>query len=230
MAWCPSGTVKLEGGWGTLEAPGHSLPAGVPHRLLAAQPVRMLFVDPGMTKGHSSLRSKLGVSALSARQVTALERELVAWLENPSSRAPDEQPAPPQHGRWPMVLGWLEQALETAVRVEDAAASASLSPSHFMHWFRQASGLPFRAFVRWLRLQRAVRILATGATLTEAAHLAGFADSAHLSRTFVATFGVSPAPLRSARVVCADVARPPISYWSGALDVEDRSQSGVAAG
>lgn len=223
LAWCPTGTVKLEGGWGMLEAPGHSLPAGVPHRLLAAQPVRMLFVDPGMTKGYSPPRAMPGVSALSARQALALESELVSWLEKPSSGAPDEHPLPPQHGRWPVVLGWLEQSLETAIRVEDAAAAANLSPSHFMHWFRQASGLSFRAFVRWLRLQRAVRTLATGATLTEAAHLAGFADSAHLSRTFVTTFGVSPAPLRSARIVCADVARPPISYRSGALDVEDRS-------
>jgi AraC family transcriptional regulator len=29
-------------------------------------------------------------------------------------------------------------------------------------------------------------------SLTEAAHIAGFADSAHLSRTFRATFGVTP--------------------------------------
>ena len=34
-----------------------------------------------------------------------------------------------------------------------------------------------------------------GASLTEAAHLAGFADSAHLSRTFRAMFGVAPSLL-----------------------------------
>ena len=34
-----------------------------------------------------------------------------------------------------------------------------------------------------------------GANLTEAAHLAGFADSAHLSRTFRAMFGVAPSLL-----------------------------------
>ena len=31
-----------------------------------------------------------------------------------------------------------------------------------------------------------------GSSLTEAAHEAGFADSAHLSRTFRATFGIAP--------------------------------------
>lgn len=232
LAWCPTGTVKLEGAWGTVEAPGHVLPAGVPHRILAAQPVRMLFVDPSLLvmAGDASMRSKPHVRALTASQATALEGELMAWLEKPPSGTPDERPLPMESGRWPAVLEWLEHALEAAVRVEDAAAAAGLSPSHFMHWFREASGLSFRAFVRWLRLQRAVRTLATGATLTQAAHLAGFADSAHLSRTFVATFGVPPAPLRSARIVRTDTARPPISYWPGALDVKDRSQQSDAAG
>lgn len=230
LAWCPTGTVKVEGAWGTLDAPGHVLPAGVPHRILAAQPVRMLFVDTSLLTGDASLCSKPHVRALTATQATALEGELTDWLEKPPSGAPDERPLPRQSGRWPAVFEWLEQALEAPVRVEDAAAAAGLSRSHFMHWFREASGLSFRAFVRWLRLQRAVRTLATGATLTEAAHLAGFADSAHLSRTFVATFGVPPAPLRSAHIVCTDTARPPISYWSGALDVKDRSQQGDAVG
>lgn len=230
LAWCPTGNVKLEGAWGTLEAPGHVLPAGLPHRIMAAQPVRMLFVDTRLLPGDASLCSKPDVRPLTASQATALEGELMAWLEKPSSGAPDERLHPTERGRLPAVLEWLDQALEASVRVEDAAAAAGLSPSHFMHWFREASGMSFRAFVRWLRLQRAVRTLATGATLTEAAHLAGFADSAHLSRTFVATFGVPPAPLRSAQIVCTDTARPPISYWSGALDVKDRSQQGDAAG
>jgi len=232
LAWCPTGNVELEGAWGKLDAPGHVLPAGVQHRILAAQPVRMLFVDPSLLvmAGDASMCSKPPVRALTSSQATALEGELMGWLEKPPSGVPDERPHPMEHGRWPAVLEWLEHAIEAAVRVEDAAAATGLSPSHFMHWFREASGLSFRAFVRWLRLQRAVRTLATGATLTEAAHLAGFADSAHLSRTFVATFGVPPAPLRSAHIVCSGTARPPISYWPGALDVKDRSQQGDAAG
>lgn len=209
LAWCATGTLRLEGAWGTLEACGHVLPAGVQHRLVASQPVRMLFVDPGMTSGAVSAE----VRALTASQASALEGELMEWLRHPlSASVQHERVDAAQRGRWPDILDWLEQKLDGTVRAEDAAAAAGLSSSHFMHWFRQASGLSFRAFVRWLRLQRAVRTLATGATLTEAAHLAGFADSAHLSRTFVATFGVRPAPLRSARIVCSDAAQPPIRY------------------
>ncbi len=54
------------------------------------------------------------------------------------------------------------------------------------------------------------------ATLTRSTGLlrqqqaAGFADSAHFTRTFVQTFGVPPSPLRSARIVCHEDRRPPI--------------------
>jgi len=179
----------------------------------------MVFLDPTVL-GHEPARSlPAGAAALSALQVDVLEDELDRWLQGedlagvhhpPDSRT-DNDP------RWAAVLAWLEQALETSVRVEDAAEAVGLSSSRFMHWFAEASGLTFRAYIRWLRLQRAVRTLSDGSTLTEAAHLAGFADSAHLTRTFVATFGVRPAPLRGARIVCADHVTPPLTPHGLAL-------------
>ena len=42
----------------------------------------------------------------------------------------------------------------------------------------------------------AVERMADGASLTEAAHEAGFADSAHFSRTFRRMFGLAPSSLR----------------------------------
>lgn len=219
LAWCSHGTLQLEGAWGVMDTPGHLLPAPVPHRLVAAQPLRMVFLDPTVL-GHEPARNlPAGAAALTALQVDVLEDELDRWLRGedlagvhhpPDSRT-DNDP------RWEAVLAWLEQALETSVRVEDAAEAVGLSSSRFMHWFAEASGLTFRAYIRWLRLQRAVRTLSDGSTLTEAAHLAGFADSAHLTRTFVATFGVRPAPLRGARIVCADHVTPPLTPHGLAL-------------
>ena len=213
LAWCSLGTLRLEGAWGVMDSPGHFLPASVPHRLVAAQPLRMVFLDPTVL-GHEAARSlPESAAALTTMQVDVLEDELDRWLQG-EDLAHDHQPPDSRTDddpRWTNVLAWLDQALEASVRVEDAAEVVGLSPSRFMHWFAEASGLSFRAYVRWLRLQRAVRTLSDGSTLTEAAHLAGFADSAHLTRTFVATFGVPPAPLRGARIVCADHVTPPLT-------------------
>jgi AraC family transcriptional regulator len=58
------------------------------------------------------------------------------------------------------------------------------------------TGLPFRTYLLWLRLTKAVGVFAGGRSLTEAAHEAGFADSAHFSRTFRRMFGTQAAALR----------------------------------
>ncbi len=81
------------------------------------------------------------------------------------------------------------------VTVTDVAAWVHLSPSRFAHRFRRHTGMPLRPYIRWLRLQRAAAAMIAGATATTAAHAAGFADGAHLSRTFRRHFGVTPAML-----------------------------------
>jgi AraC-like DNA-binding protein len=57
-------------------------------------------------------------------------------------------------------------------------------------------GLAFRHYVLWLRLNRAVEAFAGGESLTTAAYHAGFADSAHLSRTFRRMYGMAAGTLR----------------------------------
>lgn len=78
------------------------------------------------------------------------------------------------------------------VRLRDVAAAVHLSESRLSHLFAQDLGITFRAYVRWLRLLRATAAVAQGRSLTEAAHLAGFTDSSHLTRTCRRTFGGPP--------------------------------------
>lgn len=76
--------------------------------------------------------------------------------------------------------------------VDEAASAAGLSASRFQHLFTAEVGVPFRRYRGWQRLRNAIRIAAAGASLTEAAHAAGFADQAHFSRAFRSAFGAPP--------------------------------------
>ncbi|MFI9407828.1 helix-turn-helix transcriptional regulator [Nocardia sp. NPDC052316] len=81
------------------------------------------------------------------------------------------------------------------VRLRDVAAAVDVSESRLGHLFTAEIGLPFRPYVRWLRMSRAIDHIALGHTLTDAAHTAGFYDGAHFTRVCTKTFGLSPAIL-----------------------------------
>lgn len=85
--------------------------------------------------------------------------------------------------------------LDTPIKLADAAAAVALSPGRFRHLFVAEMGLPFRTYVLWLRLQHALQDGLRGTSWTEAAHASGFADSAHLSRTFRKMLGIAPTAL-----------------------------------
>lgn len=101
-------------------------------------------------------------------------------------------------GRVDRMIRFAGENLDRSLSLPAAANHVCLSPSRASHLFVEGTGLAFKTYVLWLRLARAVRLYAGGSSLTEAAHEAGFADSAHFSRTFRRTFGVSAAALRLA--------------------------------
>jgi AraC-like DNA-binding protein len=87
------------------------------------------------------------------------------------------------------------------VSVAEAACRAGLSPSRATHLMSDKLGAPPRAWRPWLRLRNAIGEVAfRGANLTQAAHRAGFTDSAHLTRTCKALLGVTPTHMVSPRV------------------------------
>lgn len=72
---------------------------------------------------------------------------------------------------------------------------ACLSESRLIHLFKKELGIPIRRYVLWCRLQKAVMFYLKGHTLTQSAHIAGFADVAHFTRTFVSMFGMPPSQI-----------------------------------
>jgi AraC-like DNA-binding protein len=107
----------------------------------------------------------------------------------------------PIHPRVRKVLSLLRDGrFEDEASLEVLAEAVGLSPSRLMHVFTESIGILLRPYLSWLRLQRAAAAIVSGkVSLTEAAHAAGFADAAHMSRSFKRALGVAPSALRPLR-------------------------------
>jgi len=92
-------------------------------------------------------------------------------------------------------VAYVRSHIHDTITLDEAAAVAALSPGRFRHLFVAETGTSFRAYVLWMRLNVAIQFAMAGQSWTEAAHAAGFADSAHLTRTFKRMFGMNPAAL-----------------------------------
>ncbi|MFA9219234.1 MAG: helix-turn-helix domain-containing protein [Sphingomonadaceae bacterium] len=61
--------------------------------------------------------------------------------------------------------------------------------------FVASIGMPLRSYVVWQRYKLAVRQISGARGLATLASSCGFADAAHMTRTFVDFFGLSPSAL-----------------------------------
>ena len=76
-------------------------------------------------------------------------------------------------------------------RASEVASQLALSESRFLHLFKEELGIPWRPYILWRRMMCAIQALINNKSATDAAHVAGFSDSAHLSRTFRNNFGMT---------------------------------------
>jgi AraC-like DNA-binding protein len=213
-------TLRLEGGF-TLESRDHqvggeaaAVAPDTEHAFEAEGVVAHLFVDPDGRSGRAlqrelfsgttiapipssrlaelpaRLRASFEDPRRSDRSLIELGRALLARLAPGSER--DERP----EVRVRRMTDWAAARLDTPVSLADAAAHVGLSSGRARHLFVAETGLPFRTYLLWLRLMRAVELFSAGSSLTEAAHGAGFSDSSHLSRTFRRMFGIAADSLR----------------------------------
>lgn len=81
---------------------------------------------------------------------------------------------------------------EKKTSLVDLAQLVNLSESRLSHIFKDQVGIPVRRFLLWARLMATLKSIIHTRSLTEAAMNAGFADSAHFTRTFRRMFGVIP--------------------------------------
>ena len=101
------------------------------------------------------------------------------------------------------VIDQIKDNLTEPLPIENLARLAHFSPFHFHRIFRSIVGEPLHAYIRRLRLEKAVFRMQHGpkATLTAIALRAGFASASDFSRACKQMFGFSPRALSRDRVM-----------------------------
>jgi AraC-like DNA-binding protein len=207
------GDFELRSGEERAIGPAVAVAADADHIFQATGRAAFLFVEPESVAGIAMARTLFRDNKLAvipedemAHHIAALRLHAAGLAGDDSSLADhgrrmvaqlaDSAAPPPLDDRVRAMIFYARANLEDNVSLSDAVAGIGLSPSRLRHLFADQTGLPFKTYVLWLRIQRAVELYARGESLTLAAHQAGFADSAHFSRTFRRTFGLPAAALR----------------------------------
>jgi AraC-like DNA-binding protein len=91
---------------------------------------------------------------------------------------------------------FLEASLETNPSLDDLAGAAGMNKHVLVRHFRDRFGATPHAYLLLAKVERARTLLARGAAAAEVATVLGFADQAHLTRTFRNVVGLTPAAYR----------------------------------
>ena len=207
-----SGFLMRDGDTGWREHLGAIVMPHRPHQFDGCgRAVAQIFVEPETAQGRALLE-RYGATAIadlthdtvealvsplrtaySAKAdneaLVAMAQRAIAALAGP---VPSSSSVDPRINR---VIAWVRDRLDSSLSLKDAANVANLSPSRFRHLFVAQTGVSFRAYLLWARVETAVGAAMSGQSWTAAAQEAGFADSAHLSRTCRRMFGIAPATL-----------------------------------
>lgn len=183
-----------------------AIDADVRHGLVLQGSAALLFLDPDSQDGRAARERLFSAAPLAELPVEWLASELTELRALWSTSAPlvniasigrrlaermvgQRAPRLPD-ARVRRVIDRIAGRPDAPMSLAEAAELIHLSPSRFRHLFVEETGLPLRTYQLWVRLRLAVERMSEGASLTEAAHDAGFSDSAHFSRTFRRMFGM----------------------------------------
>lgn len=225
LAVAPEGAFRFrteeEGKWESFE--GALVPSHCAHQFeLDGLSIAHLFVEPESRAGRA-LTDRFGATAVSplpAEASRASARTLFQVFESTPAReqmvdaaarvvaqlcGATTEPDKALDPRLARALAYIRANIRSPIALGDVAAAVALSESRFRHLFVAQTGCSFRAYLLWLRVNLAIEAVMAGASWTEAAHEAGFADSAHLTRTHKRVFGIEPSAVR------AQTTRGPVS-------------------
>ncbi len=194
---------QASGGW--------LIASNQPHWIQGEGGYVSIFLDPLSEKGRQ-VRARLGnagMLALSPDESKATEREFTGFRQPEWSvdeiqatvarvirlLTPGAIAVPELDFRVQTVVNQLIADSSEHVSLRVLATRVQLSESRLAHLFRLDVGIPIRQYRLSLRMHEAIAQIASGRSLTESAHMAGFADSSHFCRICRRMFGSSPSGL-----------------------------------
>jgi AraC-like DNA-binding protein len=167
-----------------------------------------IFVEPETREGRILTERYLrdGIAEVDRAPIEAVLPELLAAvLERRGRQAIVEQarrvvraltqhaePSVASDERIVRAVKYVSDHLSAPITLKQVAGVACLSPSRFRHLFTEQTGMGLRQYVLWRRFVSVWEHRMNGASLSTAAHAAGFADSAHLTRTSRRMIGIPP--------------------------------------
>ncbi|OBG27644.1 hypothetical protein A5672_05055 [Mycobacterium alsense] len=107
------------------------------------------------------------------------------------------------HPQLHQAVDLISSTVPATIDLASVADAVALSPDYLGRLFKRHLGASFSATARWARLLTALGYLVDGMPVTDAAHLAGFADGSHANRVCWEMVGAAPSDLLPA------IATPP---------------------
>jgi len=208
------GPLELEiDGQSVVAADAWLLAPEIRRRFVRPQPHISITVEPGHPAYARLLRwARLGPHAAHRFGVAAADRARLAnvatqqafdaWLDD--LLTDNHQPSAAANPRLEHLLALVQDAdIETTA--EQVWQSFRLrypsTQAHCSHWLQDSIGIALRKLLLWQKLRRALEALSGALGATEVAHAAGFADSAHLSRICLRTFGLRPSQANDHKIL-----------------------------
>ena len=208
---------------------GAIIPSRQPHAMdvTHVHSVAVIFVEPETRQGRAIAERWLqgGIAEMPGEVLAELVPALfAAWQDERSAAAVERAarrivraltggvgPSTVADERILRAIAYVRAHLDAPLTLEAVADVACLSPSRFRHLFVEQTGMGLRPYILWRRFLRVWELQMEGASLSSAAHAAGFADAAHLSRTSRRVFGFPPSTMHVGeppRKAAADAAAP----------------------
>ncbi len=177
--------------------------SNVPHQIVSVSRHFLLLINPASTLGHfwnctsdNEIREVSFAPALELKRILADQNQSslpIAELNSIIEKYDCSCSSAVHMGdkRINEAIVYLSNHFERIVPLDEIANHCCISPSRFLHLFKEETGITYRRAQLWNKLLQSLPYFGKK-SLSEIAHLVGFSDSAHFSRVFKENFGFSP--------------------------------------